>query len=487
MSQLQQIQDAILQRFKQPPQPWDEHLPDGPANPDLETAGTPPVRTGVGPQAGDAPDLNTVQPLPTRSPSPYAPPPQPMSGAAPSTVAPTQVDAGTAPPATELTNPATGEPHREVYGADKKGYRDALDRWKPANRRSVGQVAKEFALGAANAVNQTGNPWSAIGGGGAGAVSGVVQPNEINRRFKLNRANSDYERQLGEQKEAAQVSSLGQVPVTLANGTTVYTTKAHAAELINKQQGIVNSQDKAAQTAKIAHQRIIASTYNNQREFDPANPSNARLVAEFTKEFGYPPPKKSSGSLLQVVEGEDEQGNPKFSVIDKGTGTATGVTGDVPAVTNNQANRDSRESEGAANRENRTANVNTQQAGQDRRAAGRGATGGMKPAAARAANALVQKYNETLAGEVREKNAQNKQAYKARRESLWQQIFDTYPGVFEADPQSGNIRMKAQQGGQPSGGSFDLKGWKAAHSDATPDQVDAMRQKAKARGLAVVE
>lgn len=399
MSQLSDIQNEILKRFKQP-LPMDNQRQGVAANDQPASLGS------VAPQPS-APSQPGLPPARPSTASPYTPPAA-MQPPTPTVNQPTSIDMSGAGSPPARINAQTGEPHRETFDGDPESsayYRDALQRWKPTHHHSLGQVAKEFAIGAANAVNTTGNPWSAIGGGGAGVVSGVVQPNVINRAYKLNRANADVERVAGERRNQAQTDAIsGQQDAREA------AILAGRERIRQGDERLHQGADRLNQTGRIAHQRMLASTYNTLKEFDPGDPSNARLVAEFTKEMGYPPPRKTSGSMLQVEEGEDAQGNPTFSVIDKGTGTATSVTGDLPATTNNQANRDSRETQGALNRQNRTDNVNTQQAGANNQAAQRRP---VSPALTRRAAALVGQIDQARAAMSSGKTQADKDNAKA--------------------------------------------------------------------------
>lgn len=242
--------------------------------------------------------------------------------------------------------------------------------------------------------------------------------------------------------------------------------------------------ERLASGAVAARKRNLASVYNGQREFNPDDPKNAAMVAQFQQEFGFPPPKKVSGSLLQVVEGQNPDGSPSFTVIDKGTQTASQVQGDLPAQTTNQVNREQRQQQFNTAEAGRNRRAITAEFGRTARAAGNtgGRSSGQTPAQSaaqlRAANTLVARYNQARKLEMSlQIPAKDKIGLKASREALWQQAMDTYPGMFEADDK-GELRMKSQQaaptapalkGRTISQQNFDK--YKADHGDAAAQQL----------------
>lgn len=431
MSQLSDIQNAILRRFKQPmgsDQQDQSYLTDEQKRAAIAAASvgqTPqPVSPGnVAPQPSPwrPPDVQPVANLPVARPasvSPYAPPDAMRAPVSTQNVAVPAVDMASAGSPPARINVQTGEPHRETFSGDENAsteYRDALDRWKPTKHRSVGQVLKEGAIGFANGVAANpNNPWAGVGGAAAGIGSGVVQPNVINRAMKLNHANAQVEHDLGEQRARAQTEAIGSQQdareAQIAAGQDRI--RQGDSRISQGDERLRQGADRISQTAQIAHRRMLAGTYNSLKEFDPSDPRNARMVTEFTREMGYPPPKKTSGSMLHVEEGEDDQGNPTFKVIDAGAGTSTTVTGDLPTRTNNQLNRESRETQGALNRQNRTENVNAQQQGANNRAGQRG-TSTVSPATSRRAALLVGQIDQARAAMSSGKTQQDKENAKA--------------------------------------------------------------------------
>jgi hypothetical protein len=246
---------------------------------------------------------------------------------------------GAPPPPTVIADPQTGEPKREAYFTRGQvdpdiQYRDALERWKPNKHRSAGQVVKEGLIGAANAVNANpNNPYAAVGGLGTGLASGGIQPNVVNRAYKLQRADEGVAHHLAEEQKQAQVANMGQVPVTLANGTTVYTTKAHAADLMNKQQGVAQVQgrldeQKRRNDAYIGHVNDLPK----ERQSEAARKmymsgiadGNDELKAELAKRMGLTEelPDSDKGSVQT-----DAKGN--LTVVHTRRAGATAVTDDT--------------------------------------------------------------------------------------------------------------------------------------------------------------
>lgn len=367
MSQLSEIQNEILRRFKQPQEPG------GYVNP------TQPVASSALPQPIDAPTGGTTLPQPINAPtagvamarSPYARPSDVATTIDTSSLGPPP-PVPTAASMTPSVNPQTGEPHKEAYFTPTNPnasieYRDAMERWKPTKHRSVGQVVKEGILGAANAINQTGNPWAGLGGLGAGVGSGIVQPNTINRAYKLNRADQDVAHHLGEAKEQAQVASMGQVPVTLANGTTVYTSKAKAADLINRQQGVSQTQQKIdeaaeqneAHRARWAHMDVHTATADVIKKWNSGMLTDPRDRQAAAEVLGMQGELKEKFIRGEIRDGLDESG--KFVEINRQTGAVTN-TGQKSYETTKEAGRNTRQTKALAMQASAIAATNSRDA-----------------------------------------------------------------------------------------------------------------------------
>lgn len=252
-------------------------------------------------------------------------------------------------------------------------------------------------------------------------------------------------------------------------------------------------QDQLERQRQQDYRANLIRVYNGQADFDPTTPENAQFVAEWEKAFGYKPAKNVRGSQMATVSGYDAEGKPIVSIINKGNGTASAVTGQLPATTEGQMNRTQRQEQFKAAEEGRQRRFNQSQAGQDRRVGMRnqgGAQGGMTLPQKAAAERLVARYNFVRKQEMDLKTPkEEKSLLRKQREALGNQIYATYPGMFE-EAEGGEIKAKAGQSPSAAasqGGSFDLGGWKAAHPKATEDEINAMKAKAKARNLAIVE
>ncbi len=102
---------------------------------------------------------------------------------------------------------------------------------------------------------------------------------------------------------------------------------------------LAQGQSRLDQTALNQRRQRLISQHSSLKEFNPDDPKNAGFVASWTREFGYPPPKKVSGSLLQYNTGYDDKGNLVTEITDKGTGEVTQTTGSKIATTEQGATR----------------------------------------------------------------------------------------------------------------------------------------------------
>lgn len=161
------------------------------------------------------------------------------------------------------------------------------------------------------------------------------------------------------------------------------------AAILRGQEQLRQGDERLQQQAASAQQREqqnylnnLIRVYNGQADFDPADPGNEDFVAEWERAFGYKPKRNIRGSQMAVIQGYRPDGSPIVSVVNKGRGVATEVTGDVPTQTDQGLNRnerrqrlvttetgkDRRAAQSQAGQDRRTATV---QAGQDRRATSR--------------------------------------------------------------------------------------------------------------------
>lgn len=296
------------------------------------------------------------------------------------------------------------------YSAPKKvgRFKGAMDALYAANQATQGQPTSERLPAQLAAIGV-----------------GAFKPNigaALSRQVEIKDLQGQQAQQLAVDKERAQIQGLGsQADAREAN------ILAAQQRIQQGDERISQGQKKIEQGEKVARQRNLIQEYNGQTDFDPDRPENAAFVAQFEKEFGHKPPKKIRGSLLQYQLGYDAQGNPVASIINKGTGVATEVTGDIPAQTEGSLNRNQRTTEGQLNRGSRERIAANSQAGADRRSAGK--TKG--PTAS--GNRLVDAYNKARISELSSGDDPYKaQDLRNRRESLWQQVMKSYPGQYEA-------------------------------------------------------
>jgi len=302
------LRDELLRRRREP---WDERLPNGTPAMQIAMRGS----NTQDPVPVQTPDVSTI----TRPRRVFEQPP----------------DTGTAG-RPRFNNPITydtsGMPERRAnnYGADPLDtsikYRDALESWRPpGGDRSLANVGAGAGYGVlAAAQANPGSPEAMIGGGIAGLLSSLIKPsskNWLRRGVAINQADAELARQLRVASEQAKLRQMEMNPYLREIG------------LNQGQQRIDNARDKMAQDRLLAHKRALASIFNSYPEFDPADPKNAAIV-EAMNAVGLPVTKKSRGSLLQLIQGTDENGNATFSIVHKPTGTATRVTGEgLPAAT----------------------------------------------------------------------------------------------------------------------------------------------------------
>lgn len=394
MSQLNDIQNEILKRFKQP-LPMDNQQQGVAANDQPASLGN----VAPQPSAPSQPGLPLARPS---TASPYTPPAA-MQPPTPTVKQPTSIDMSGAGSPPARINAQTGEPHRETFDGDPESaayYRDALQRWKPTHHHSMGQVAKEFAIGAANAVNTTGNPWSAIGGGGAGVVSGVVQPNVINRAYKLNRANADVERVAGERRNQAQTDAIsGQQDAREAAINAGQERLRQGQQRINET-AIQNQSHRERWSRMNQHEATgdVIKKWNAGMLTDPRDRQAAAEVLGMQGEL------KEKFVRGEIRDGLDEDGS--FIEMNRRTNTTTPVAGaDGQPQESFQGTREENANTRAANRET----------GVNNRAAQRGTRGGrpVSPALTRRAAALVGQIDQARAAMSSGKTQADKDNAKA--------------------------------------------------------------------------
>ncbi len=237
-----------------------------------------------------------------------------------------------------ITYDTSGMPERRPhnYGAEPLDtsikYRDALQNWQPSGERSLRNTAAGGGYGVLTAAQAVpGSPEAMIGGGIAGLLGSLIKPSSKNwmrRGLAIGDADAEVARQLKVAGEQAKLRQMEINPYLREIG------------LNQGQQRIDNVRSKMEQDRLLAHKRSLASIFNAYPEFDPDDPKNAAIV-EAMKAVGLPVTKKTRGSLLQLIQGTDENGNATFSVVHKPSGTASRVTGEgLPAKTEGQFNRE---------------------------------------------------------------------------------------------------------------------------------------------------
>lgn len=312
------------------------------------------------------------------------------------------------------------------YGAPKKRSRlgGAFDALYAVNQATQGQPTSERLPA----------QLAALAGGGFKPNIGQA----MRRQAEIREVQGEQARQLAVDKEQAQIQGIGSQAASREANI------AAAQDRVNNQSRGLDLRGKELdQRDKQSRAKNLLSDYNGQTDFDPDDPQNAAFVAQFEQEFGHRPVKKIRGSLLQYQMGYDAQGNPVATIINKGTGQATQVTGDVPAQTEGSLNRKQRGTEGAANRASRERIAANSQAGADRRAGQKSTKG---PSAT--GNRLVDAYNKARVAELGG-NAEKSDELRNKRENLWNQVMKAYPGQYEASG-DGQLVPKAASQFEPS-------------------------------------
>lgn len=257
------------------------------------------------------------------------------------------------------------------------------------------------------------------------------------RERELQRAEGNLGMDVEMQKQALTQMT----PVTLEDGTVV-NVPARGAGTLQSQQQRIRQQNAESERRKemdknrVAHwgnmdtnsrKRLIAGLYGSGALNSPD------LLEYAADELGVPGTLREKFISGQMRDAIDENGN--LIQVNRQTQEVVPVTRDGQPV---------------------GAFAGTQEAGRNRRAAAAqvGATaragtrgsgrGGATPAQTKAANALVAKYNYLRKAEMStDIPAEQKAEIQRRRETVWQQVMDTYPGMFEADEKTFELRPKA--------------------------------------------
>lgn len=321
--------DYLRDELRRRRSPMDERLPDGSTVQDLLQ------------RVQDPTVPSTPADLLQRVQNPTEPTPDPALTTRPRRVFEQPPSTGTVnrPRYTDpITYDTSGMPERRPYnyGAEPLDsavrYRNALENWRPSGERSFGNTARGAGYGVLTAAQRfPGSPEAMIGGGIAGLISSLVKPsskNWLRRGIAIPEADAEVARQLRIAGEQAKLRQAEFNPYLREIG------------LNQGQQRIDLNRQKLDQQNLLTHKRALASIFNAYPEFDPEDPKNAAIVAAMNA-VGLPVTKKTRGSLLQLVQGTDAEGNATFSIVHKPTATATQVTGEgLPAKTEQQLGRE---------------------------------------------------------------------------------------------------------------------------------------------------
>lgn len=394
-----------------------------------------------------------------------------------------------------ITYDTSGMPERRPnnYGAEPLDtslkYRDALENWRPSGERSLGNTARATGYGALLAGQGAPNDESAAlrmaGGGIAALIGSLVKPstkNWLRRGMAIPQADAEVARQLKIAGEQAKLRQMEVNPYLREIG------------LNQGQQRIDLNRDRLGQQNLLAHKRALASIFNAYPEFDPDDPKN-RAIVEAMNAVGLPVTKKTRGSLLQLVQGTDAEGNATFSIVHKPSGTATQVTGQgLPAKTEGQLNRES-----AMERTEYT------QGEINKRAEDRESTGGLTPyqklQRRDAASGLIAKIKSARSEAERLTKKANedpryKDYYLGERDKVLKEgndaaieLNEKFSDLYEAGPGEGGWpywkeKAQSQQTEQSAGPRWSASRWAAANPGK---DVDAAIKAAKRAGYQVVE
>lgn len=272
---------------------------------------------------------------------------------------------------TRYTNPLqyaeSGRPllRPDNYGSDplmnQIAESNALQQWQPREKRSLGGIGKG-ALYAALPALARGDVFGAAGAATVGAAGTAINPNfggNLRRKWLLDQSNATVNQGLDQAQQQATIANAQTAPVL------------REQQIKQGEERLKQGEARINQQAELAQKRNLATQYNGLKEFDPDDPKNAEATISYTKAFGFRPPRKITGSLLQFIEGTDGQGNATFTVIDKGSGKAQEVTGTgLPVKTEGQLNRETNAKQQGLNRELRqhitTQIINAQNNRQDK-------------------------------------------------------------------------------------------------------------------------
>lgn len=244
------------------------------------------------------------------------------------------------------------------------------------------------------------------------------------------------------------------------------------------------------------------SQYNRLEHYDPDDPADA-AIRKYFESRGLELPKKDKYRRPIVTRTDDGRiivTGPEGSQDMQVDGQVVADTARQPTETQigeqtfnipqkQAAQITAQTTTAAANRAAADTRSRRTQEGQDRRLQRRldapAKAGGRQSAPqTKAANALAAKYNYLRKAEMStDIDPKQKPEIQRQREAVWQQIMDTYPGMFEADEKTFELRPKvgAQESAPARGGKLNEATVRQAAMDAGLDPDEAVRR-AKAKG-----
>ncbi len=141
----------------------------------------------------------------------------------------------------------------------------------------------------------------------------------------------------------------GRLARDLKIGPDIGAMDAREAAIYARQQQLQQGEEKINQAGQRNEDAQLLRYYNGRTDFDPEDPAEQAFVARWQQRFGYKPNRNVRGSQLATVSGYDGEGKPIVSIINKGTGTATQATGQLPTTTDRQLGREQQATTAATN------------------------------------------------------------------------------------------------------------------------------------------
>lgn len=487
MSKLTEIQDELRRRFQRP---QDEGKMPGVPSGALPQPINDPMGGTPLPRPVDAPSGGAA--LGTRPRSVFAPPPQPNGQ-----VSPPADPSATTRQRSVFAPPPASEPANEGFGSSGEPFSSTRDR-RAQPRDYIADDTQYL-----RDLNNQPRTWKDKGVDAIRALNSALGSNP--KAFTP----TARERQIGETEQRigqgleiaqkqAQISNAGMVPVQTADGRTIMIPRAKVGDWETHRRTADQNQQKIDATSRKPNYFTDAQGRRMKAIPQPDGPDKVETVSDVVRTI-IPHTEFIDGRLMERDQetgryspAKDEKGNEltdviktpvtvvingkKFRVSPNTAAMAT-ATGERFNITEDRAERgETRQVE--ANLQNRTAKA----------ADLVGQIEGARTAMATAKNKLRADPGDTKA----QRDLDDAKAYglKAAKE-----LNDGYGDLYKAGEGSeGTPYYEAKGGGAQAtgasgatGGSFNMKGWIADHPDASAAEKRAMRAKAKARNMAIVE